>query len=116
MHLRPNFTVEELSCPCCGECKMDNEFMDRLQDLREACGFGFKVTSGYRCEKHNEAVSKKSRGQHSMGLAVDISLTDRYNRRILFDSDINYFRDIAIGDNFVHLGRGMNKRGLGVYA
>jgi len=116
MQLRPNFTVEELSCSCCGECNMDNEFMDKLQELRESCGFGFKVTSGYRCEKRNKAVSKKSRGQHSMGLAVDISLTDRYKRRKLFDGPLDYFRDIAIGKNFIHLGHGSNKKGLGVYA
>jgi len=89
--------------------------MDRLQDLREVCGFPFKVTSGYRCEKHNKEVSKKSKGQHSRGLAVDISIWDRYSRRILIDSDINYFRDIAIGDNFIHLGRGLDKKGLGIY-
>ena len=40
-----NFTTDEMKCPCCGECKMDQQFMANLQRVREQCGFGFRINS-----------------------------------------------------------------------
>ena len=79
-NITKNFTTNEMKCPCCKECDMNQEFMNNLQSLREICAFGFKINSAYRCEKHNSSVSKNTRGQHAQGLAVDISMKDRYKR------------------------------------
>ena len=46
--LTKNFTVNEMKCPCCGDCDMDQEFMENLQSLREICAFGFRINSAYR--------------------------------------------------------------------
>ena len=116
-NITKNFTTNEMKCPCCKECDMNQEFMNNLQSLREICAFGFKINSAYRCEKHNSSVSKNTRGQHAQGLAVDISMKDRYKRfKLLKEAIINgYFKDIAISKTFIHLGKGNIENGVGVY-
>ena len=112
-----NFTTGEMKCPCCDACEMDDVFMAALQDVRSQCGFGFKVNSAYRCGEYNAKVSKNTRGQHSTGHAVDISMRDRYKRFKLLKEAIacEYFKDIAISKTFIHLGKGNIKNGVGVY-
>ena len=116
-NITKNFTEAEMACPCCNECKMDQVFMEALQAIRDLCGFGFKVNSAYRCAKYNAKVSKNTRGQHSTGEAVDISMKDRYKRFKLLKEAIEcgYFKDIAISGTFIHLGRGNVQNGIGVY-
>ena len=48
-----NFTTNEMKCPCCDKCEMDEGFMISLQDIRSRCGFGFRVNSAYRCKEYN---------------------------------------------------------------
>ena len=112
-----NFTTDEMKCPCCDACEMDDEFMNALQDIRTICDFGFKVNSAYRCEIYNNKVSNNSRGQHAKGQAVDISMKDRYKRFVLLKEAIasGYFKDIAIAKTFIHLGKGTIKNGIGIY-
>ena len=116
-NITKNFTINEMKCPCCKECDMEQEFMENLQSLRELCAFGFKINSAYRCQKHNSSVSKNTRGQHAQGLAVDISMKDRYKRFALIKEAIicGYFKDIAISKTFIHFGRCNIKNGVGVY-
>ena len=115
--LTKNFTTDEMKCPCCDKCEMDEGFMSFLQGVRSKRGFGFKINSAYRCSEHNAKVSKNTRGQHSTGQAVDVSMKDRYKRFILIKEAVicGYFKDIAISKTFVHLGKGNVKNGVGVY-
>ena len=115
--LTKNFTTNEMKCPCCGKCEMDDNFMEALQDIRSKCQFGFKINSAYRCGIYNNKVSKNTRGQHATGHAVDVSMKDRYKRFKLIKKAIEcgYFKDIAISKTFIHLGRGNVKNGVGVY-
>ena len=112
-----NFTTDEMKCPCCDKCEMDDEFMRNLQEIRTICDFGFRVNSAYRCEIYNNKVSNNSRGQHTTGHAVDISMKDRYKRFKLLKEAIEgvYFKDIAVSKTFIHLGKGNVKNGLGIY-
>ena len=112
-----NFTTDEMKCPCCGECEMDEIFMEALQAIRDLCGFGFKVNSAYRCAEYNMKISKNTRGQHVTGEAVDISIANRYKRHAILKEVIlsSYFKDIAIAKTFIHFGKGNNNHGIGVY-
>ena len=115
--LTKNFSESEFSCPCCGNSEIDSEFVFKLQELRTSCNFSFKVNSGWRCEEYNTKISKKSMGDHTRGLAVDIHLNDRYKRAtfLQYALSMGYFKDIAISKTFIHLGRGKSKQGVGVY-
>ena len=112
-----NFTTDEMKCPCCGECEMDEQFMANLQRVRQQCGFGFKINSAYRCSEYNNKISKNTRGQHVTGYAVDISMKDRYKRfKLIREATASgYFKYIAISKTFIHLGKGNIKNGIGVY-
>jgi zinc D-Ala-D-Ala carboxypeptidase len=70
------FKKEEFSCKCCGAYKMDAEFIELLTTAREECGFPFIIASGYRCSKHNAAVSTTGLdGPHTTGKAADIRVS-----------------------------------------
>lgn len=75
----PNFSKDELKCKCCGAHVIVEEFLDRLQKLRLDFGKPIKISSGYRCSKHNNEVSDTGlTGVHTTGRAVDIMI-DRKN-------------------------------------
>ena len=117
MKISTHFSKKELECPCCGYCEIDKEFIGKLETIRIQFANPMPVTSGCRCEKHNAEVSSNSKGDHTRGLAVDVRLRDRYRRAELLRLALNirYFKDIAIGKDFIHLGRGKERQGLGVY-
>ncbi len=69
----PYFRKAEFDCKETGECDMDPEFMDKLVQLRKACGFPFVITSGYRATTHSIEKAKVEPGQHTKGRAVDIA-------------------------------------------
>lgn len=70
-----HFTLSEFSCKHCGENKIDHAFVDKLDALRDVCGFALPVTSGYRCPEHNAKVSSTGlNGPHTTGHAVDFGV------------------------------------------
>lgn len=72
------FKYDEFKCKHCGENHMESSFIDKLDLLREECGFPLAVTSGYRCPDHNEAVSTTGRnGPHTTGRACDLRCNGR---------------------------------------
>jgi len=69
----PNFSEDEFRCPCgCDQADMNPDFMEKLQRLRTAAGFGFPVNSGFRCEAYEIAIG--GRGEHKEGEAADLGL------------------------------------------
>tara|TARA_R100001530_G_scaffold116213_1_gene83248 strand:- start:104 stop:493 length:390 start_codon:yes stop_codon:yes gene_type:complete len=66
------FKRSEFACSCgCETNKIDNDFIDMLDDAREISKIPYIITSGYRCTKH--PLSKiNPTSSHIMGLAADI--------------------------------------------
>lgn len=98
----PYFKAWELECPC-GKCngRMNNAFMEKLSAMREAAGFGFILSSAYRCPTHNAKVSRTGRtGPHTTGRAVDVAC---FGARA--DWIIDHFKDFGM------TGRGINQKG-----
>jgi uncharacterized protein YcbK (DUF882 family) len=69
------FTVDEFNCQYTGENQMDPEFMEKVDKLREYCGFPFVITSGYRSPDHPLEAVKEIPGTHAQGIAADIKIT-----------------------------------------
>lgn len=67
------FSESELSCNC-GECDgwMDEEFLERLDDLREMYGRAMVLSSAYRCNEYNFVVGGTQHSPHTKGIAVDV--------------------------------------------
>ena len=70
------FSIEEFDCQETGENEMSEEFIHKLDELREKCGFPFTVTSGYRSTSTVSRPRKHVRGGIPKGSPVtSLSLT-----------------------------------------
>lgn len=69
-----NFTVDELKCKHCGKMHIPQSSIDRLQRVRDRVGHFLRVSSGYRCPEHNNAVSKSGRDGPHTKAAFDIAI------------------------------------------
>jgi len=115
--LSTNFHSSEFACSCCGEEHMDTKLIAALQRARDIAYIPFVINSGYRCEKHNQAVGGKPTSSHLKGLAVDIRARDIDERlaihMALFAAG---FRRVGVGKTFLHADRDeMKARGEWVY-
>ena len=98
--LSNNFSTHEFACQCgCGTGKMDEELVDVLQELSDKLGYAIKVTSGIRCDTHNEYVGGSATSKHKYGLAADIVVS------YLSPSDVYEYLDSKYPDKY----------GLGLY-
>lgn len=71
------FSDNELRCKCgCGQVKMNDVFLAKIDQLRELLGVPMVVTSGYRCENHPEEKKKdgSTTGAHVQGKAIDVAV------------------------------------------
>jgi uncharacterized protein YcbK (DUF882 family) len=85
---------------------MDSSFLIMLDELRERCGFPFKITSGYRSVNHtaerNKPVGKK--GTHTQGIAADIAVSNGVERmKIVREALAMGFSGIGVARTFVHV-------------
>ena len=105
--LTENFSKSEFACKCgCGVDKVDKKFLWELQLCREGAGISFKITSGYRCPKHNKEIGGSETSDHLRGEGVDIACTESWSRCKILDAafDVGFDR-IGIAKTFIHLGR-----------
>jgi zinc D-Ala-D-Ala carboxypeptidase len=78
----PNFRPEEFACQHCGAHGMDEDTLDRLQQLRLWYQAPIIINSGYRCAKHPIEAAKPRVGSHAMGRAADIRATVQEQRKL----------------------------------
>ena len=98
-----NFKPEELSCSHCGELKIHEDIMDLLQEAWGVLG-PLSITSGYRCNEHNAAVSKTgANGPHTTGKAVDIAVRDSKHRKELITYFAPKVTGFGIAKSFIHI-------------
>ena len=109
------FNKEEFACQYTGENEIKDEFIERLDELREACGFPFVITSGYRSPSHPIEAKKKIAGQHSKGNAADIRVTDGIQRFKLVEKAIALgFTGVGVASSFIPVDtRDLHDDGLG---
>lgn len=95
-----NFSLDELGCRCgCPENLTKIELLDSLQKVRDILEKPMKITSGYRCEKHNLAVGGVSSSSHLSGTAADIYVpSSGYGYEIM--------RAIFLSQSFFRVGYG----------
>ncbi len=90
-----HFSLKEFRCRCefeaCQSTKVDSELVSLLEEIRDMLGSSIKITSGYRCEDHNDDVQGSVKNSyHTKGMAADIlvpnhfhkAITDRYAGRL----------------------------------
>jgi uncharacterized protein YcbK (DUF882 family) len=76
--LSEHFDDSEFRCKCCKKLPtagMDKDLINLLEDIRTKLNKPVTITSGYRCEKHNEACGGAPKSQHLLGQAADIQVS-----------------------------------------
>ncbi len=75
-----------------------------MDKVREELKLPIKITSGYRCEKHNKAVGGVQGSQHVLGQALDITCSDLDK---LMEILPKYFNSIGDGRSkgFIHVDK-----------
>lgn len=105
----PNFQISELACKCgkCGgQCQMQQEFMDKLQAMRDEIG-PLHVTSGYRCPLHKHEKKKGSPGSHGQGTAADVECGNSGFRYEYVGVALSLgMVGIGLGKGFLHVDSG----------
>ena len=107
------FKTKEFECKCtnkdCVDQKISIELIEKLTAIREYTKSPMRVTSGFRCSKHQEAirnsgtstvVAKKS--THEKGDAADISVSSLTTLNLLSVAE-KQFKAIGIANNFLHV-------------
>lgn len=125
VQLSQNFKSTEFDCNgkgCCTTTPIDPKLVEVLQNIRDHFAVSVHLNCGYRCPKHNAAVSGASaRSKHMEGLAADIVVRGvhpvsvaRYIETIPgFAGRIGCYTWDDAGHGFVHVDvRGTNSRGI----
>ena len=118
----PNFSPNEMACKNCscgGESHMNEEFMVKLQELRDARGFALPVNSGFRCSVKNKRVNGHPTSGHldqdgKGAMAADLKC-DRDRARIVIQKAIEMGFSVGIqqrGESrYVHVDSKIRKSG-----
>lgn len=98
------FTLEEFDCQHTGENRMEQAFLDKLDALREHCGFPFVITSGYRSPDHPLEARKEIPGTHAQGIAADIKITNSARRYAIIKAALEHgFTGLGVAGDFIHV-------------
>lgn len=76
--LSKNFSRSEFACrgeKCCGgSAPIDDKLVQALQKLRDKLGKPIRITSGFRCVRHNTTIRGSKSSEHMLGKAADITV------------------------------------------
>lgn len=99
------FNRDEFACKETGNNDIKDEFIHKLDRLREACGFPFVITSGYRDPSHSaERHKPNGGGTHTQGIAADIQVSGGAQRmQIVKMANALDFNGIGVAKTFVHV-------------
>ena len=106
-----HFTPREFTCKCEGLCDhpvvISLDLVAKLDSIRESIGRPIGITSGTRCERHNQRVGGKQRSAHipknGVSHAVDIHCPDSSFRYAFLKSALPLFNRIGIAKDFIHV-------------
>jgi len=104
IRLTEHFMLSEFQCPCCKTVKLEPELLEKLEKLRLQWG-PLRLTSGYRCERHNAEVGGVRHSLHKKGRAADVVvLYSRQRAFVALAMKTGFYRALPYGKrNFVHL-------------
>jgi uncharacterized protein YcbK (DUF882 family) len=110
------FSYDDFSCQETGENFMEDEFIKKLDDLREACGWPFIVTSGYRDASHSAEINKPNGGgYHTKGVAADIAVSSGKQKHDIVRHATAMGLSVGIAKTFVHVDSRMDTAVIWTY-
>ena len=110
MKLTKNFNSKEFACPCCKKEVYLMKHILHLQTMRNHFNKPIKITSGFRCEKHNKKIGGVQYSQHLLGTATDIKIKE-ISPDIVADYAEKHFDGVGRYNTFTHVdSRGYKAR------
>lgn len=95
--------------PSCSLQDMNQEFMNKLDLLREKAGIPIVINCAYRSREWDVAKGRSGTGDHPQGKAVDIRCYNSSTRFKVLKAAIEVgFRRIGVEGSFIHVGMGEN--------
>lgn len=108
-----DFYYREFDCHCdnasCNETKVDGSLLELIQLLRNKVSRPLIITSGFRCEKHQQDLrnsgmeTAKGVSSHELGKAVDLRCTTLSTEDLAKAAEEVGFTNIGVARNFIHL-------------
>jgi uncharacterized protein YcbK (DUF882 family) len=106
--LSPHFRAKEFACKCgiCLRQKINEKLIEKLEQVRELYGKPINVTSGFRCERHQQNLrgsglpTSVGPSQHEYGQAADITGSDLPALLKAVDA---VFTSYGIANTFIHV-------------
>lgn len=82
------------------------ELVEKLDIMREYCGFPFKINSGLRTKEENDKLKDSaSNSGHLRGFEADIACTDSAKRDKILEASFKFgITRRGVGKTFIHLG------------
>lgn len=105
--LTEHFSEWEFDCRCQGcmakGSQMQSDFIRKLQTARTIANGPFSITSGMRCEPHNQESGGRPNSSHLTGWAADIAVTNSGKRFEVLQALIEAgFTRIGVARTFIH--------------
>lgn len=90
--------------PPCSLQDMKQDFMNRLDTVRDVTGIPLVITCAYRSREYDLAKGRSGNSAHTRGMAVDIRCTTSVNAFKIVQAALKVgFTRIGIGKTFIHL-------------
>lgn len=97
-------TLEFLACtPSCSITQMDSSFLEKMDSLREACGFPLVVNCAYRSRAYDIAKGRSGNSYHTQGRAMDIRCHDGQKRAIIVCKALEFGLTVGVYSGFLHI-------------
>lgn len=103
------FDLNEFACKCalpsCVTQIIDSSLLDKLAKVRKVHNLPIRVTSGYRCQAHQDSLAAAGletakNSQHVLGRAADVASSDMD----LLDSQLQQeFKATGRARSFIHV-------------
>lgn len=108
--LSKNFSASELECKCnsnlCAYVFISKRVILRLEESRiNLGGKPLRISSGFRCQSHNNNVGGVNNSYHTIGHAVDIIRPSHVSSLDQFETGLKDIWDTVISyksENFCH--------------
>ena len=104
----PNFSPAEIACRGTGKLLVNEDALNRLQELRVTLGKPLIVNSAYRSPEHNRKVGGAKASKHLEGTAFDISMANHDPAAFIAAARKAGFKGIGTypRSNFIHIDTG----------
>ena len=102
----PHFKPSEIASPDDDSLLVDEEALDRLEEVRGRLGKPMHINSAYRSQAHNKDVGGEPDSQHRKGKAFDVRLQGVTRTELLKAAKAAGFTGFGQYDSFMHIDTG----------